>query len=506
MKKFTYQCVSVLLFPLLTISMGMASVPATSVMALYAFDHDLVIPFYSVDSFLKDGTKKPAGYLAQGSRVIPCILMSDDKPLTDANGTPYVGFEIILDADKASSRSGDKLLDDAKRETRMVQNHHCGSGVKHVISAKRLINSQKPPFFDPEGKPGEIPTGINDLDTMIRTFHNSAECHKANKKLTGRRDALANAWASFIDKHDQRWSREDLAKAKSLDYTMRTAIYEGHLGRGCNAYGACERNIIALSIRNRAVEQCLSRQGCAFPGDFQGVASNVSQYNIWDEYLSQTSGLTSCFLRTDLASQQPYAKLQAMYALSLEDITKIMFGDNDTLKQVFPATDLGDLKDMRHYYHPPAMGACYPQYENVEYISAAVANKGNDHILIANKRIKVDGKTNGGYQFREFNVSLEDQHDDVTITDRFNGFVIDARKVSLKQPSRCSAYGVSSSCRFSTTGRYRKTPFWLKDGKPVQFHCSITAKGEDCEGESSRQKVKVGGRCDVEMVPVSGVR
>jgi len=33
---------------------------------------------------------------------------------------------------------------------------------------------------------------------------------------------------------------------------MRTAIYEGHLDRGCNAYGACERNIIALSIRNRA--------------------------------------------------------------------------------------------------------------------------------------------------------------------------------------------------------------------------------------------------------------
>ncbi len=56
---------------------------------------------------------------------------------------------------------------------------------------------------------------------------------------------------------------------------MRTALYEGHIGRGCTAYGACERNIVALSIRNRALRPVPSRQGCRFPGDFQGVSSTV---------------------------------------------------------------------------------------------------------------------------------------------------------------------------------------------------------------------------------------
>ena len=122
------------------------------------------------------------------------------------------------------------------------------------------------------------------------------------------------------------WPRQDLARARHLDFTMRTALFEGHLGRGCNAYGACERNIVALSIRNRALERCFDREGCEAPGDFVGVASTVSQYNIWDEYLTQISGLTACYLRDDLATQPYYAKLQAMYAQNVGDVQRILFG------------------------------------------------------------------------------------------------------------------------------------------------------------------------------------
>ena len=117
---------------------------------------------------------------------------------------------------------------------------------------------------------------------------------------------------------------------------MRTAIYEGHVGRGCNAYGACERNIIALSIRNRAVGQCQRGRGCGFPGDFQGASSSVSQYNIWDEYLTQISGLTSCFLRPDLAEQDYYRKIQAMYAQSVGDVERILYGNEGDLREIFP--------------------------------------------------------------------------------------------------------------------------------------------------------------------------
>ena len=144
---------------------------------------------------------------------------------------------------------------------------------------------------------------------------------------------------------------------------MRTVLYEGHLGRGCSAYGACERDVIALSIRNRALERCLGGQGCTSRGDFEGVASAVSQYNIWDEYVTQTSGLTSCFLRPDLAGNEHYARLQAMYEQSAGDVERILFGGARDLEELFPLSPLAELTAMRNYYHPPAMGKCFPEPE-----------------------------------------------------------------------------------------------------------------------------------------------
>jgi hypothetical protein len=181
---------------------------------------------------------------------------------------------------------------------------------------------------------------------------------------------------------------------------MRTALYEGHLDRGCSAYGACERNIVALSIRNRG-NSCLGGQGCGYPGDFQGVSSKVSQYNIWDEFLTQISGLTSCFLREDLSGEgvrstaeapldfnaDYYKKIRAMYEQNVEEVERILFGDDRDLAKVFPGTPLGDLKRLRHYYHPPAMGKCFPE-PRVEYMSGAVASRGDDFALIANTRIR----------------------------------------------------------------------------------------------------------------------
>ncbi len=146
--------------------------------------------------------------------------------------------------------------------------------------------------------------------------------------------------------------------------------------RGCNAYGACERNIVALSIRNRALERCFSREGCASRGDFVGVASTVSQYNIWDEYLTQISGLTACYLRNDLATDPKYAKLQAMYAQNVGDVQRILFGTDADLLELFPGVSLDDVKRTAHYYHAPAMGKCFPQLEGVEYMTGAVATQG----------------------------------------------------------------------------------------------------------------------------------
>ncbi|OOZ42801.1 hypothetical protein [Solemya elarraichensis gill symbiont] len=484
-----------------------AEVPAAPAMTLYQLAGDAKISYYKKDQFARSGKKKVAGSLAQGSWVVPCLVIHNDKPLTASDGTPYVGFEILFDANKATATSTKRKMDKiASREGLMVQNHHCDGKVKYVMNAKRLVNRTKQPFFAPKGRGGTSTSAENDYDEIVRAFHNSSQCEKANRRLTGRRDSLADAWEKFIHKNRRKWSSDNLNKAKHLDYVMRTAIYEGHIGRGCSAYGACERNIIALSIRNRVIGQCSSAQGCGFEGDFQGAASAVSQYNIWDAYLTQTSGLTSCFLRTDLADEAPFTKLQTMYSQSVGDISSILFDSEEALQERFVVADSSALTSLRHYYHPPAMGACFPKHDAVEFITAAAAGRDGDYILLVNQRIKDDKEQDDGYRFRSFRVKLEDGADKVSITDPYKSFVIDGRKVSLKKPTRCTPYGVSGKCRFNNVERYRKTPFWLNSGKLVEFKCRIRDQGASCTQEAQLKNVGVGGSCDIEMMPVVGVR
>ncbi len=369
MKKFSA------LFPLIVGLMilpgsppALADIPATPVMTLYKFNGPRTTPYYDADDFARRGPKSPAGQLTQGSSLIPCLVIRDGKPLTDESGTPYVGFEIVVDTAKAGPDATDRFKKAlAERKGLRVANHHCPAGVRRVISVRDLYAMAKAPSFDPPrtGK-GKAPQGASELDRLVRGFHNSPQCEEANRKLVGRRGALEKAWDSYITANKGRSSTENLTRAKHLDYVMRTALFEGHLGRGCNAYGACERNVIALSIRNRALGQCQKGQGCRAPGDFQGVSSAVSQYNIWDEFLTQVSGLTACFLRDDLGSAGTarsgdyYDKLQAMHAQSVGDIERILYGDDQDLRALFPGNAPRDLTGLRHYYHAPAMGKCFP--------------------------------------------------------------------------------------------------------------------------------------------------
>jgi len=501
-----------------------ADIPATPVMTLYRFNGNLEIPYYDLRRFEKAGASRPAGSLAQGTSLIPCLVVRNGRPLMDRHGTPYVGFQIVVNSRTATPAStGAFKAARQQRQAMTVANHHCDQAVQHVISIRKLYAMDKAPFFDPP-----LPTRVNriapqrqyhnDLDQIVQSFHNSAYCAAANRRLIGRRQALRRAWEQFMSAQQGRWSRPALQRAKHLDYVMRTAIFEGHLDRGCNAYGACERNIIALSIRNRARESCSKGQGCRFRGDFQGVSSKVSQYNIWDEYLTQISGLTSCFLRRDLGSGSLatgghnnhnvgyYDKIQAMYRQNIRDIQRILFGGDRDLQTVFAGASLRSLKKLRHYYHAPAMGQCFPNHDRVEYMSGAIARKGQDFALIANTRIRVDRRTQGGYFFRDFVVQQQPDRDVVRLVDRYPGFVVDGRKVSLRTASGCPPYGIPRGCRFKTIGRYRKTPSWLNAGTPLALKCRISDRGEQCQGRGSLRTVTVGGACDTQMRPIAGVR
>jgi len=490
--------------------LSMAAIPATPVMTLYKFNGKLDVPYYGIESFLKRGASSPAGTLAQGTSVIPCLVIRNGRPLTDSKGTPYVGFEIVVDSRKATPASTDKFKRAfAKRKSMRVPNHHCDSGVRYVIKVREMYALNKAPFFDPpgRGRSSGATEGRSELDRIVRAFHNSSRCAGANRKLIGRRGALSSAWDRFIADSRGKWPKETIARAKHLDYSMRTALYEGHLDRGCNAYGACERNVIALSIRNRGRSgSCSSGQGCRFPGDYQGVSSKVSQYNIWDEYLTQISGLTSCFLRSDLSDHDYYKKIRTMYEQNVGDVERILFGTDRDLTDIFGKASLNDIKGLRHYYHAPAMGKCFPKHPRVEYMSGAVAKKGDDFALIANTRIQVGKKGANGYRFREFLFEEAPERDLVEILDNYPGFEVDARKVSLKGSRGCAPYGIPPGCSRGSAGRYRRTPSWLRSGKPLGLQCRIRDRGADCRGGGSLKSVTVGGACDTQMRPVAGVR
>ncbi|MGR9106342.1 MAG: hypothetical protein ACU843_05350, partial [Gammaproteobacteria bacterium] len=445
------------------------AISAAPVMTLYRFNADLTSPYYSIESFLRNSNPVPAGTLAQGTSVIPCLVIRNGAPLTDSSGTPYVGFEIVVDSRTATHVSTEIFKQAFARQKELkVENHHCGPSVQFVIDVRNLYILSKAPFFDPEplGQ-SETPIGPEEihgqLDEIVHAFHASSDCRNANRMLIGRREALNRAWEAFIRGNLQRWPKPQLERAKHLDYTLRTAIYEAHLDRGCNAYAACERNIIALSIRNRGRETCAASQGCRYPGDFQGVASKVSQYNIWDEYLTQITGLTSCFLGS-YPDNPYYKKISSMYRQNVGEVERILYGDDATLGSIFAKSSTSDLKSLRHYYHAPAMGKCFPQYPRVEYISGAIAKKDLDYALVANKRIQVDSPVGNGYLFHEFVLQEEMYQDNIAIEDNYPGFVIDGRKVTLQQSGGCTPYGIPGGCRFDTINRYRKTPSWLNAG------------------------------------------
>lgn len=485
-----------------------SAIPATPVMTLYQFNGPLEIPYYDAASVGPSGPTRRAGTLAQGTSVIPCVVVRDGRPLTGADGTPYVGFEVVVDARRATPDDAARFdTARAARRALEVADHRCGPAVRHVLDARRLFALGNAPRFEPPpGAPAGTPAPpAHALDAIVRAFHASPQCAAANRRLLERRAALAQAWDAFIAAHAGRWPARQLAQARQLDYVMRTAIYEGHLERGCSAYGACERNVIALSIRNRGVERCLRGQGCRHAGDFEGVAATVSQYNIWDEYLTQTSGLTACFLRPDLAGHERSARLQAMYAQSVGDVAAILFGDAAALRAVFPGVPLADLTRLRHYYHPPAMGKCFPRHERLEYISAAVAERDGRMALIADTRIQVDAAAGRGYRFRLARIDAAPDGDRVTLEDAYPGFVIDGRKVALARSASCAPYGTPRGCRFERVGRHRRTPGWLASGDPLTLTCRLESRGADCRAAPQRETVRVGGVCDVEMQPIAGV-
>jgi len=118
------------------------------------------LPYYEIESFRERGPSSPAGTLAQGTSLIPCLVIRDGQALTDRKGTPYVGFRILVDPRQATPAATDKFKRaSARRKSLRVANHHCDGRVRHVIKVRQLYALNKAPFFDPPGSGDRPPKG-----------------------------------------------------------------------------------------------------------------------------------------------------------------------------------------------------------------------------------------------------------------------------------------------------------------------------------------------------------
>ncbi|MBP6683380.1 MAG: hypothetical protein KA159_08685, partial [Halioglobus sp.] len=172
-----------------------ANIPATAVMTLYRFNGDLNLPYYDIERFAASGPREPAGTLVQGTTLIPCLALRNGRPLTDREGTPFVGFELVVDPRNAQPESSARVKDAiAQRKELTVANHHCGVDVRHVIDVRNLYPMEKVPFFDPprgaHSAAAAAPADASPADLIVRAFHNADQCAQANTALTGRRAAL----------------------------------------------------------------------------------------------------------------------------------------------------------------------------------------------------------------------------------------------------------------------------------------------------------------------------
>ena len=85
---------------------------------------------------------------------------------------------------------------------------------------------------------------------------------------------------------------------------------------------------------------------------------------------------------------------------------------------------------------------------------------------------------------------MEDEadRDVLKVADLHPGFLVDARKVSLKPSSSCRPWGTPPGCRAGEVGRYRKVPSWLSTGRAVELTCSVRARGEACTAPPSSRR------------------
>lgn len=236
------------------------------------------------------------------------------------------------------------------------------------------------------------------IDKALRQFHDSI-CTAPGVTLS----SLKQKWKAFVDSKQTERSKRIAMNAYHVDLVARTIIGEAQNKEGLydqdslqvlvkqhelKNQGArfhsgmvqCQRDIIGLSIRNRAWTSANKLYGMNYRGDFAGAATKVSQYHIWKpQYVARYNyQLTSClynhrrdYIADRLLKDDHYETVQTRYKETVRRLPKVLgmhvdegkeaLRESDYLAEIFMANpdeslssseNINMLSNHRHYFHP----------------------------------------------------------------------------------------------------------------------------------------------------------
>ena len=361
-----------------------------------------------------------------------------------------------------------------------------------------------------------------DIPFIIKSFHKGL-CSIYQENKTNKRRALLDGWHRLID--DLPSSHQELGNmAMHVDLTARTILYEAHpsgrLSHRHKNQGRCEWDIIALSIRNRALT-CKPHFKCDYPGDYTGVATAPTQYLIWKPYNVRKTDINSCFLSedTDFPELQSSMKPKTtLYDLRKRDFKKLLqrvpkvLGfyksleervDGSYLTNLFQVTRINEkppmsdkpneqlkhLKTYHHYFHPGGLNNCpvdkypYTQYLKAAYISMDQGSFTDFGLLIDERIFKKEIDNHGNWKFSIKQTSDREVHY-APSTDFFKGTprVNEDFFEDLNTSYTCLPQGRIPSCLSekeaqSKTGK-RVPTFWFgSEVKDIVRHFLVETRG-----------------------------
>jgi len=464
-------------------------------------------------------TRKVIGHLEGGTKIIPHIVMRNNKPLLIWRRI-YVGFSL---PGKESPEKGVVGISGLTTKESDIPREPPLTPAMLEEFIRKIDNNKKTKYCNPQYYK------TSNVFDLIKEFHNTT-CNRKVPQGQSQRKGLLRKWDHFVREKSQvsKGAHALAKKAREIDIATRTALYEGNIDNGCTSYAICERDIILLTIRNRAKDKRCRKSyrvfGCKRLNDFAGIASSPSQYSIWSENFMNNTYITSCFLRDDLSKnnsptregEKDYRKKIKIFKNTIQRAEKILYSRSGELEKMFKILNKKKgqrLNAIKHYYHPEAMPRCNPDYYSKSaLIEAAYVEMNGKYYLLRQRRIIPEkSERSDMYSFKVF------APDTLKPLDLYPGGQIHRSFIDFRDHYTCTSYGVPEECYDQSSSddiTHRKMPDWYlriksKGSWSPELMCNISEEmGEDCSEEKTvdaKKRPVPGGFCNKKFIPVGGV-